>query len=90
MPIIFIKVKSDFTKKMPTLNSAVRQGTGSWPNIESNGITDEIIEEVKGAAKGYRMGDKEVEIICYADAEIIFEDEDNLQRLQIRIHNGKV
>jgi len=51
---------------------------------------DEIIEEVKGAARGYGMGDKEVEIICYADAGIIFEDEDNLQRLQIRIDSGKV
>lgn len=43
---------------------------------------DEIINKVKETGKGYRLGDKEIKIIRYADdAVIVSEDEDNLRRL---------
>lgn len=43
---------------------------------------DEIIKKVKTVGRGYRMGEQEIKILCYADdAVIISEDEDNLQRM---------
>ncbi|KAK9887098.1 hypothetical protein WA026_020042 [Henosepilachna vigintioctopunctata] len=42
---------------------------------------DEIIKKVRGM-RGYKMGDKEISILCYADdAVLIAENEDDLQRL---------
>ena len=32
---------------------------------------DKIIEEVKSAGKGYKMGTKEFKIICFADDAVI-------------------
>ena len=41
---------------------------------------DEITNEVKKAGRGYRMGDKDIKIMCYADnAVLILKNEDNLQ-----------
>ena len=43
---------------------------------------DEIITEDKKVERGYRMRDKEIKAICYADdVVLISESEDNLQRL---------
>ena len=43
---------------------------------------DEIITEVKKGERGYRMGDKEIKAIYYADdVVLISESEGNLQRL---------
>ena len=43
---------------------------------------DRIINKVKGVGRGYRMGQTEFKILCYADdAVLIAEREDNLQRM---------
>ncbi|XP_048522437.1 uncharacterized protein LOC125504463 [Dendroctonus ponderosae] len=43
---------------------------------------DEIITKTKQTGRGYRMGNAEIKIMCYADdAVIVSEDEANLQRL---------
>jgi hypothetical protein len=42
---------------------------------------NEIIKDIKNK-KGYRMENKEINIICYADdAVLIADNDDNLQRL---------
>lgn len=43
---------------------------------------DGINAEAKKVVKGFRMGDEEIKVICYADDSVrVAEDEDNLQRL---------
>jgi len=43
---------------------------------------DEIIKETKSAGRGYKLGNTELKMVCYADdAVVISEDKDNLQRL---------
>ena len=47
-----------------------------------NLVMDRIINHVKGVGLGYRMGQTEFQILCYADdAVLIAESEDNLQRM---------
>lgn len=49
-------------------------------------IMNEIIKKVKQKG-GYRVGNKELKIICYADnAIIVAEDEDDLQRLLYKFY----
>jgi len=56
----------------------IRLGDSLRPTL-FNIIMDETINE---AGKGYRMGDKEIKILCYAHAAVIIsEDKDNLQIL---------
>ena len=44
-----------------------------------NLVMDRIINQVKGVGRGYRMGQTEFKILCYADdAVLIAESEDNL------------
>ena len=44
-------------------------------------VMDEILKQVH-KLKGYKMGSKEVKILCYADdAVLVAESEDDLQRL---------
>ena len=52
---------------------------------------DEIITEVKKVEREYRMGDKEIKAICYADdVVLISESEDNLQRLLYKFEKNCV
>lgn len=40
---------------------------------------DGINAEAKKVVKGFRMGDEEIKVICYADDSVrVAEDEDNL------------
>lgn len=41
---------------------------------------DKIIEDVRSMA-GYKMGSKNIYIVCYANAVLIASSEDDLQRL---------
>lgn len=76
----YVRTANKLSNKIP-LTNGIRQGDSLSP-ILFNIIMDEIIHEVKQAGRGYRMGDKDIRIVCYADdAVIISEDEDNLQRL---------
>ena len=66
--------------KIP-LTTGIRQGDSLSPTL-FNIIIDEIIMEVKKVKQGYRMGDKEIVAICYADDVVLkSESEDNLQWL---------
>lgn len=69
------------------MQTGIRQGDSLSP-ILFNLIMDELISEVKRTGKGYRLGGKEIKIICYADdAVLISEDEDNLQRMLFKFEN---
>lgn len=49
---------------------------------------DEIIRSVKDIQADYNMGDRLIQILCYADDAVpIAEDEDSLQRLLYRFAN---
>ena len=75
-----IKIADKLSDKIP-LTTGIRQGDSLSPTL-FNIIMDEIITEVKKVERGYRMGDKEIKAICYADdVVLISESEDNLQRL---------
>lgn len=56
----------------------IRQGD----NLTSTLLNVVMDEDVKQSEKLYKMGDKEMKIVCSTDdAVITSEDEDNLQRL---------
>lgn len=60
--------------------NGIRQGDSLSPLL-FNVIMDELIRRVH-TMRSYRMGDKEINIICYADdAALVAESEDDLQRL---------
>ena len=81
-----IQIEGRKTRKIP-MQTGIRQGDSLSP-ILFNLIMEEIISEVKTIGKGYRLGDKEIKIICYADdAVLISEDEDNLQRMLFKLEN---
>ena len=82
----FVRAENQLTKKIP-IHTGIRQGDSLSPTL-FNLVMDEIIKEVKTAGRGYRMGNKEIKICCYADdVVLISEDEDNLQRLLFRFQN---
>lgn len=73
------RINGQLTDTIP-INSGIRQGDSLSPLL-FNIIMDEIIKNVKNR-KGYKMGNKELKIICYADdAVLLAESEDDLQRL---------
>lgn len=76
----YVRTANKLSKRIP-VKTGIRQGDSLSP-VLFNIIMDEIVNEVKQAGRGYRMGDRGVKIICYADdAVIVSEDEDDLQRL---------
>lgn len=77
--ITFIKMENSLNKKI-LISNGIRQGD-SLSSILFNVIMDEIIKETKSAGRGYKLGDAEVKIVCYADDAVVSEEEDNLQRL---------
>lgn len=63
----------------------IRQGDSLSPLL-FNIIMDEVIRSVR-TLKGYRMGNREIAILCYADdAVLVAESEDDLQRLLHRFN----
>lgn len=66
------------TKPIP-VNSGIRQGDSLSPLL-FNIIMDEIIVKVR-TGNGYKMGNEEIKIICYADAVLLANSEDDLQKL---------
>lgn len=61
--------------------TGIRQRDSLSPLIFNLIMMDEIIKNVR-KRRGYKMGEKEIKIICYADDAIITtENEDDLQRL---------
>lgn len=73
------KVNSELTEPIEA-TTGIRQGDSLSPLL-FNIILDEIIKQVK-TRRGYRMGNKEIQILCYADDTILIaENEDDLQRL---------
>ena len=63
------------------ISIGIRQGDSLSPML-FNLVMDRIINQVKGVGRGYRMGQTEFKILCYADdAVLIAESEDNLQRM---------
>jgi hypothetical protein len=62
------------------VNQAIRQGESLSPLL-FNIIMDGLIKSVSNN-KGFKMGDSEIKIICYADDAVLLSDnEDDLQRM---------
>ncbi|KAI4474607.1 hypothetical protein M0802_015536 [Mischocyttarus mexicanus] len=68
----YIKAIGDLTKQ------------GDMTLILFNVILDEIISEEKTTGRGYRIGNREIKLVAYADDVLISEDEDNLQRIMYK------
>lgn len=67
-------------------NSGIRQGDSLSPAL-FNLVMDKIISRVRNLT-GYRMGNKNLTILCYADDAVLIADtEDNLQKL---LHNFNI
>lgn len=78
-----IKTNNKLTEEIPT-SIGIRQGDSLSPTL-FNIIMDKIIDSVKTADRGYRIGKREIKIVCYADdAVLLAESEDDLQRLLFR------
>jgi len=71
----FIKIRNNFTKKM-SISIGIKQGD-ILSSVLSNIIMDKIIKEVKGAGREYRIENKEIKIICYADDAVIISGNGN-------------
>ena len=77
----FVKAQNQLTKKRLI-------HTNSLSPTLFNLVMDEIIKEVKTAGRGYRMGNKQIKICCYADdVVLISKDVVNLQQLLFRFQN---
>lgn len=78
------KIEGELTEKIE-VNNGIQQGD-SLSHMLFNIIMDEIIKQIH-KLKGYKMGDRGVKILCYADdAVLIVENEDDLQRLVHRFN----
>ena len=78
------KINGNLTKPIP-VRCGIRQGDSLSPLL-FNIIMDEIIKAVR-VLRGYKMGDRNVNILCYADdAVLLAESEDDLQRLLHRFN----
>ncbi|KAI4475403.1 hypothetical protein M0802_015162 [Mischocyttarus mexicanus] len=76
----YIKANGNLSKSVQVADG-IRQGD-SLSLILFNVIIDKIINWVKKPRRGYRMGNREIKLIAYDDdIVLIFEDEDNLQRI---------
>lgn len=74
-----IKVNDHLTNAIG-VNKGVRQGDSLSPLLFIM-VMEEIIKETK-TQKGYKMGSKEIKMVCYADDVILVtECEDDLQRM---------
>lgn len=83
---IQVRMSGKLSEKIP-VNSGIRQGDSLSPLL-FNIMMDEIIRKVK-TGRGYRMGDQEFTILCYADDAVLFaESEDDLQR-NLQLFNDK-
>ena len=73
------EINGELTNPIPAGNG-IRQGDSLSPLL-FNIIMDEIIKKVS-KLRGYKMGEKKINILCYADdAVLVAENEDDLQRL---------
>jgi hypothetical protein len=80
-----IRVNGELSAEIPT-PTGVRQGDSLSPFL-FNLIMDKIIEEVAELNVGYRMGERLLNIECYADdATIIAESEQDLQLMLNQFH----
>ena len=69
------------TTEKVQISIGIRQGNSLSPML-FNLRMDRIINQVKGVGRGYRMGQTEFKIFCYADdAVLIAESKNNLQRM---------
>lgn len=74
-----LRIKGELSHPI-AVEKGIRQGDSLSPLL-FNLIMDEIINSVKNL-KGYKMGNNEIKIACYADDVVLFaEEEDDLQRL---------
>jgi hypothetical protein len=74
-----MKVRGERSHPIP-VNQGIRQGDSLSPLL-FNIIMDELIKSVSNN-KGFKMGDSEIKIICYAeDAVLLSDNEDNHQRM---------
>lgn len=74
-----VKAGDTYTEEIPT-PGGIRQGDSLSPFL-FNLLMDRIIEEVSSLNIGYRMGQKRISMVCYADDAAIFaETEDDLQK----------
>ena len=83
----FNKVKSNgrISEKKIKIGKGVRQGDSLSPLL-FNLVMNEIIKEVR-TGHGYKMGDNELNMVCYADDVVLMANtEDDLQRLLYRFH----
>lgn len=78
-----IKIDGTLTESVP-VTTGVRQGDNLSP-VLFNLIMDEILEKIKTVGRGYKMGTREIKLICYADDVVLIADnEDDLQRMLYR------
>lgn len=70
------KIKYKLTKAIP-VNCGIRQGDSLSPLL-FNIVMDEVIMKVK-EGRGYKLGDQEIKILCYADDTVLLPSrEDDL------------
>lgn len=78
------RIEGELTESIP-VDKGIRQGDSLSPLL-FNIIMDEIIKQVRHL-KGYKMGNRNITILCYADdAVLVAENEDDLQRLLYRFN----
>lgn len=69
------KIKHKLTKAIP-VNCGIRQD--SLSPLLFNIVMDEVIMKIK-EGRGYKMGDQEIKILCYADDAVLLpSSEDDL------------
>lgn len=79
-----VRVPDDLTNSI-SISTGIRQGDSLSP-LHFNIVTNEIILAVKNRKLGYKVGNYQIPIVCYADDAVLMADsEDNLQRLLMTI-----
>lgn len=81
-----IRTGGKLTENIP-VNTGVKQGDSLSPTL-FNLVMNKIIESVK-FMEGYKLGNHNFNIVCYADdAVLIADNEDNLQRTLHKFNNA--
>lgn len=80
-PTTQIKVNDKLTREIKT-------HLGIWKdNSLSSMLFNLIMHKVVNAARGFRMGDKKIKLLCYTNDAVLFaETEDDLQKLLMTFH----
>lgn len=70
-----IKTPDGLTDTVP-IATGIRQGDSLSPTL-FNVVMNEIIEEVRTTDVGYKMGNKQIKVLCYADDAVLLAESEN-------------